>query len=47
VTVVSGFNESDAMGGALLGRLETDAARVVLPPATVTVHDLTISRARN
>jgi hypothetical protein len=47
VTVVSGFNESDAMGGALLGRLETDAARVVLPPATVTVHDLTMSRARN
>jgi len=46
VTVISGVNESDAMDVALLGRLETDAGRVVLPPATVTVHDLTKSRAR-
>jgi hypothetical protein len=47
VTVVSDVNESDAMGLARLERLETDAVRVVLPPATVTVHDLTMSRARN
>lgn len=47
VTAVSGLRESDATGPALLARLEAGAVRVSLPPATVTVRDLTVRPARN
>ncbi|MGH9314793.1 MAG: carboxypeptidase-like regulatory domain-containing protein [Vicinamibacterales bacterium] len=44
VTAVSGVDETDATGPALLARLEAGALRLSLPPATVTVRDLVVTR---